>query len=178
MAVDCEPSDPHTTGPMPGVSDGPSTAAPEPSPKMKAMLRSVGSMIEVNRSVPITSTYSALPPRIMSEPSATPWQKPAHAMLRSKAAESVHPSRVATSGPAAGIGFVTVHEATMTAPICSGAIPAAAIALPPAATDMSWIVSPGAAKCRVAMPDRVRIHSSVESMCSQISSLVTRRAGR
>ena len=64
-----------------------------------------------------------------------------------------------------GIGLVTVQEATITAPICSGAMPAAAIALPPAATDRSWIVSSGGAKRRVAMPERERIHSWVESMC-------------
>ena len=42
----------------------------------------------------------------------------------------------------------------------------------PAAFDIS------AACRRSAMPERSRIHSSVESICSQISALVTMRAGR
>ena len=48
--------------------------------------------------------------------------------------------------------------------------------LPPA--DMSTTPSSAAAKWRVMMPDRSRIHSSEESMCSQISALVTTRDGR
>ncbi len=38
-----EPSEPHTVGPMPGVSLGPITTAPAPSPSRNEMLRSVGS---------------------------------------------------------------------------------------------------------------------------------------
>ena len=41
MESNCSPSEPHTTGPMPGVSDGPTTTAPAPSAKMKAVPRSV-----------------------------------------------------------------------------------------------------------------------------------------
>ena len=37
----CAPSEPQIVGPMPGVSDGPTTAAPAPSPKMNAEPRSV-----------------------------------------------------------------------------------------------------------------------------------------
>ena len=37
----CAPSEPQTVGPMPGVSDGPITTAPAPSPKMKAVPRSL-----------------------------------------------------------------------------------------------------------------------------------------
>ena len=66
----------------------------------------------------------------------------------------------------------------MTAPTCSGRMPAWAIALPAAATLMSMTVSSGAAQRRVSMPERSRIHSSEESMRSQISSLVTTRDGR
>ena len=36
----CSPSEPQTTGPMPGVSLGPTTAAPAPSAKMNAVPRS------------------------------------------------------------------------------------------------------------------------------------------
>ena len=44
MVFHCEPSEPHTVGPMAGVSDGPTIAAPAPSPKMKADPRSLGSV--------------------------------------------------------------------------------------------------------------------------------------
>src|SRR6476469_8637969 len=40
MASRCVPSEPQTVGPMPGVSLGPMTQAPAPSPKMKALPRS------------------------------------------------------------------------------------------------------------------------------------------
>ena len=43
---------------------------------------------------------------------------------------------------------------------------------------MSMRVSSGAAKRRVRIPERLWIHSSVESSTSQISSLVTTRSGR
>ncbi len=44
--------------------------------------------------------------------------------------------------------------------------------------DIPMSVSPSPAKRRVRMPERVWIHSSVESSTSQISSLVTTRSGR
>ena len=40
MASHLLPSEPHTDGPMPGVSDGPMTTAPAPSPSRKEMVRS------------------------------------------------------------------------------------------------------------------------------------------
>ena len=40
MVFHWEPSEPQTVGPMAGVSDGPTMAAPAPSPKMKAEPRS------------------------------------------------------------------------------------------------------------------------------------------
>jgi hypothetical protein len=43
---------------------------------------------------------------------------------------------------------------------------------------MSISDSPSAAYRRVRMPERVWIHSSLESSTSQISSLVTTRSGR
>ncbi len=57
-------------------------------------------------------------------------------------------------------------------------MPAWAIALPPEATDMLTTDSSGPAQRRSMMPVRSRIHSSVESICSQISALVTTRWGR
>ena len=82
----CSPSEPHTTGPMPGVSLGPTTAAPAPSAKMKAVPRSVRSRMSVRRSTPMTRTCLALPARTKSEASEMPWQNPEHAAEMSKAA--------------------------------------------------------------------------------------------
>ena len=94
------------------------------------------------------------------------------------AAASVAPSRSATAAAADGVcsGWVTV--ASSTALTCSGRMPAWAIALPAAATLMSMTLSSGAAQRRLSMPERSRIHSSEESMRSQISALVTTRDGR
>ncbi len=40
MTSHCAPSLPHMVGPIPGVSDGPMTTAPAPSPNRKAVPRS------------------------------------------------------------------------------------------------------------------------------------------
>ena len=50
----CSPSEPQTTGPMPGWSLGPTTTAPAPSAKMKAVPRSPMSVSSESRSTPIT----------------------------------------------------------------------------------------------------------------------------
>ncbi len=55
---------------------------------------------------------------------------------------------------------------------------ARASALREAASAISITDSPSPAQPRVMMPERSRIHWSLESMCSQISSLVTTRRGR
>ncbi len=66
------PSEPHTDGPMPGVSEGPITTAPAPSPSRKEMVRSVLSMTSESFSAPTTRTYSAVPERT----SASAWAMP------------------------------------------------------------------------------------------------------
>ena len=43
---------------------------------------------------------------------------------------------------------------------------------------MSMTLSSSAAKWRLMMPDRSRIHSSLESILSTISEFMTTRAGR
>ena len=103
MAPHWAPSEPQTVGPMPGVSDGPITTAPAPSPKMKAEPRSVLSVKSDSFSTPTTRTNSALPPRIMSLARLTPWQKPAHAAEMSKAAAGVAPSRSVKIAAAEGV---------------------------------------------------------------------------
>ena len=77
---------------MPGVSLGPTTAAPAPSAKMNAVPRSVESVMSESRSTPITSTWPAPPPRTIWSASASPWQKPAQAAEMSKAAAWLVPS--------------------------------------------------------------------------------------
>ena len=59
----------------------------------------------------------------------------------------------------------------------AGVSPARSIATRAAASAMSVTVSSAAAKRRLTMPERSRIHSSEESMVWQISSLVTTRVG-
>src|SRR5699024_11168435 len=63
IAAALEPSEPQIVGPMPGVSDGPTTAAPAPSPRRKEMERSVGSMKSLIFSAPMTRTWRAEPDR-------------------------------------------------------------------------------------------------------------------
>jgi hypothetical protein len=62
--------------------------------------------------------------------------------------------------------------------IWSALTPAISRALSDACSAMSTTVSSGAANRRSMMPERCWIHSSEESMCRQISSLVTTRSGR
>jgi hypothetical protein len=66
------PSDPQTTGPMAGSSDGPTMTAPAPSAKRNAVPRSSGLTQSDSFSTPTSSTYRALPPRIMSLAIASP----------------------------------------------------------------------------------------------------------
>ncbi len=96
----------------------------------------------------------------------------------SKAAAFAVPSRSAISVAMAGVWLKCETVETTTAPICSAVIPASAIALPDASIDIAATVSSSEAQCRVAMPERERIHSSEESIVSRITSLGTIRVGR
>src|SRR5450631_1196909 len=87
------------------------------------------------------------------------------------------PSRVATVAAVLGIGASVVHVATISRSMSAGDRPLPASAFPPAATAMSASVSSGPAIRRLAMPTRLRIHSSLVSTCWAISSLVTTRVG-
>ncbi len=68
--------------------------------------------------------------------------------------------------------------ATITQSTWSAATLADSSAPRAAATLMEWMVSESSANRRVRIPDRVRIHSSLESIGPATSSLVTTRAGR
>ena len=177
MTWACEPSEPQAVGPIPAVSDGPTTTAPAPSAKMNAVPRSVGSMKRLSCSTPMTSTWLSAPARTIDAARLSAWQKPAHPAEMSNAA-AVMPSAEATWGAEAGVCSGWVDVATMTQPTCSAPTPAACSAFSAAEIDMPMRVSSSAAKRRVLMPDRVWIHSSEESRTSQTSSLVTTRAGR
>jgi hypothetical protein len=66
IALCWSPSLPQATGPMPGSSEPPTTAAPAPSAKITAVDRSDMSVTSVNRSTPTTSALRTDPARIAS----------------------------------------------------------------------------------------------------------------
>ena len=67
---------------------------------------------------------------------------------------------------------------TITVSIWPATMPARSSALRAAAIDIIWMVSSADAQRRSMIPDRVRIHSSEESIIVQISALSTTRRGR
>ena len=134
-------------------------------------------MKRLSCSTPITKTLVSAPERTIDDARLRAWQKPAHPADTSKEA-AVDPSRFATCGAEAGVCSGWVEVATMTQPSWSAPTPDTVRARSAAAVAMSMRLSSGPAKRRVRMPDRVWIHSSEESRTSQISSLVTTRAGR
>src|SRR2546429_5630081 len=98
-------AEPHSTGPMPGSSSGPTavtTAAPAPSPKSTQLDRSVQSVTSESFSEPMTSALRAAPARIAWSAVASAYSYPEQAELRSFAAGDAMPSfaatRVATFG--------------------------------------------------------------------------------
>jgi len=113
-----------------------------------------------------------------SDAMATPWQKPAQAAEMSKAAACSVPSSWAIVVAIAGVWARWLTVATMTQSIWRASTPASASASRAAATDITWTVSSGVAQRRCLMPERVWIHSSLESIASTISLLGTIREGR
>ena len=162
---------------MPGSSLGPTTTAPAPSAKMKAVPRSPTSVRSDSRSTPITSTCLALPPRTMSEAMATPWQKPAQAALMSNDPGATMPSFEATWVEACGICAGNVQVATMTVSMSEGCSPASSMARRPASAPIMATDSWSPAKRRSAIPTRERIHSSLVSTRRSKSALVSRPSG-
>ena len=96
----------------------------------------------------------------------------------SKAAAPFAPSSVAIVVATAGVWCRWVTVETITVSICAGSTPARSRALRAAETDIICTVSSGSAQRRSMMPDRVRIHSSLESIMVTISALSTTRRGR
>jgi hypothetical protein len=66
MALNWSPSLPQATGPMPGSSAAPTTAAPAPSAKITAVVRSSRLVTSVSRSTPTTSALREEPARMLS----------------------------------------------------------------------------------------------------------------
>ena len=87
------------------------------------------------------------------------------------------PSRRATMAAVFGIITSGVQVATITRSMSAEERPLPASALPPAAAAMSATVSSGPAIRLLAIPTRLRIHSSLVSMAPASSSLVTTLAG-
>src|SRR6476469_1941286 len=178
MRSNCSPSEPQTTGPMPGVSLGPTTAAPAPSAKMNAVPRSVRSVRSERRSTQMTRTCPALPARRERAAMATPWQKPAQAAEMSKAAAWSVPSSWAMAVATAGVCSMWLTVATTTQSIWRASMPALSRALREASTAISCTVSSGVAQRRCLMPERCWIHSSLESIASMMSAFGITRDGR
>jgi hypothetical protein len=87
------------------------------------------------------------------------------------------PSLVATVAATFGMAVSAVQVATTTRSMSAAGRPLAASAFPPAAVAMSARLSSGPAIRLLAIPTRLRIHSSVVSTVAASSSLVTTRAG-
>jgi hypothetical protein len=87
------------------------------------------------------------------------------------------PSRAATVAATLGIALSAVEVATITRSMSAGARPLAASALAPAAAAISATVSSGPAILRLAIPTRLRIHSSLVSTVWARSWLLTTLAG-
>ncbi len=168
------PSEPQIVGPMPGVSDGPTTTAPAPSPSRKLMERSVGSMKSLIFSAPMTSTCLASPDahqRVgLAHAVAVPGARGGDVVRGGRGrAEPVGDDRGAQRGSA--WKYVTVE--TMTASRSAPVRPASSSARRAACSQRSSTSVSAPARRRVTMPVRWRIHSSELSMGPATSSLVT-----
>lgn len=89
----------------------------------------------------MTSTYWAEPSTIMPLARVSPYPKPAQPAEMSKAAGLPAPTLWAISVAMAGVCLKCETVETITPPICSGVIPASAMALPDASTDIAATVS-------------------------------------
>jgi hypothetical protein len=105
-----------------------------------------------------------------------PKRKPEHAAVRSKATALVAPTSRATCAASPNRSSA-LDVAKITSSTSSGSTPAISSALEAALLPSSDIVSPGASRCRLRMPVRCAIHSSVVSTSSSRSTLVTRVGG-
>ena len=154
------------------------TAAPAPSPNKTQVERSAGSSRRLRASQPTTRAY--WPPRVISRPraAAAAYTKPEQAALTSRVGifsrrASAACTRQATLGAASGAERV----AQMHQPISAGDRPLRSSACFAAEMARVEADSSGAHQCRVRMPVRLTIHSSLVSTVRLRSSLVTVRLG-
>ncbi len=173
-----DPSDPasHPRSAPPPSPAGSTIAAPAPSAKSTAVVRSVRSRIEVSRSTPTTTIA---PGAVGTRPPATrrPSTKPAQAACRSKDPHR-NPRLSHTAAPVCGRAWSGVHVASTRRPTSSGVRPASFSASATASVASDAVVSDAPAQRRAPIPERDRIHSSDVSRTASSSVFVTSRSGR
>ena len=173
MSADA-PSDPSTKERISlTFSSYSSTAAPPPSPRRTAVLRSLQSTQPDRCSAPISSTRLA---PVSSRPWAvrTPYMNPLQAAFRSIDMQVI-PRSLAIIGAVAGAMRSGVVVARMSTSMSLGLTPASFIASVPARTASSRVELPIR---RSRIPVRSLIHSSEVSRVLERSSLVTMFSGR
>lgn len=153
------------------------TAAPAPSPIRTQVERSVQSTMSPILSAPMTSARVAAPARIAWSAVASAWVNPEQTTLMSITAGEPMPRRAATRADMLGERSMAVEVATRTMSMSEGCSPAVARALAAACAARSSTGSSGPPTCRVLMPTRLVIHSSLVSTMTARSSLVRTLAG-
>ena len=174
MASHLLPSEPHTVGPMPGVSVGPMTTAPAPSPSRKEMVRSVvvddvGELLGADHQDVVGGAGA--------DQRVAPGRCRSSSRRRRRRCRRPGPGwrragrRGSRRRTGSAYGLVTVE--TITASSWEASMPAFCDGLRAAPSARSTTLTSAGARCRVMMPVRWRIHSSEESIHWQTSSLVT-----
>lgn len=141
------------------------------------MERSVQSTMSPILSAPMTRARVAAPARIVWSAVARAWVNPEQTTLMSMTAGDRMPSRAATLADMLGERCSAVEVATRTRSMSEACIPAAASALAAACAAISSTGSSGPPTCRVLMPTRLVIHSSLVSTMPARSWLVSTLAG-
>ncbi len=159
--------------------EGVNTTAPAPSPNRTQVRRSVQSTNLDSASIPTTRAQRNTPAARAAPARATPYTNPEQPALRSRNAGSLgRSSPAAMWGAVPGTGCSDTLVAAMSTSTWAGGSWAAARAARAASTPIWAGGAPGSNRCRVWMPVRERIHSSLVSILSARSKLVTRLGGR
>lgn len=119
----------------------------------------------------------AAPARTAWSAVASAWVNPEQTTLMSMTAGEPMPRRAATRADMLGDRSMAVDVATRTRSMSAGCSPAEARALAAACAASSSTGSSGPPTCRVLMPTRLVIHSSLVSTMAARSSLVRTLAG-
>mmetsp|Transcript_55224 Transcript_55224/g.103528 ORF Transcript_55224/g.103528 Transcript_55224/m.103528 type:complete len:300 (+) Transcript_55224:383-1282(+) len=152
------------------------TTAPAPSPKRTQVFRSDQSTQRDRQSAPTTTAFLYTPARTYCAAVVRAKTKPEQAAVRSNATALSAPIIVATCGPvpnkSSGVEVAWSRRSTS-----SGDISAASRALVAALAERDASVSSGPRTCRLLMPVRCEIHSSLVSTICARSSLETTVSG-